>query len=134
MEREPEVTISVYECSEFHSLGEAHEGNTSVKEAVRIWNQIPPERRNGIKSMSVCIGDKDDHDFGTEYEFISGKRIDFEMLPYYPDVMENKKAQDMMKSLMKEFPHFEKMGDIPQQLQESGIEQVNQEKRTGKHR
>ena len=50
------VTLSVYECSEFHSMGEMHENIESVDEAIKIWEGIPATRMNGIKSISVVVG------------------------------------------------------------------------------
>lgn len=45
---EPEVTLTVAECGEFHSMGEFYENIPTVEEAVAIWKQIPSERMNGI--------------------------------------------------------------------------------------
>jgi len=50
---EPEVTLTVAECGEFHSLGEFYENIPTVEEAVAIWKQIPPERMNGIPAINV---------------------------------------------------------------------------------
>ena len=38
----------VSECSEFHNLGEFHEGIETVDEAIKLYNQIPPERMSAV--------------------------------------------------------------------------------------
>ncbi len=48
---EPEVTLTVAECGEFHNMGEFYENIPTVEEAVAIWKQIPPERMNGIPAI-----------------------------------------------------------------------------------
>ncbi|MBP3925982.1 MAG: nucleotidyltransferase, partial [Clostridium sp.] len=50
-EKQTVITLTVAECGEFHNLGEYHEDIASVEEAIEIFNQIPPERMNGIRSI-----------------------------------------------------------------------------------
>ena len=52
---EPEVTLTVAECGEFHNLGEFYENIPTVDEAIAIWKQIPPERMNGIPAIGISI-------------------------------------------------------------------------------
>ena len=42
------VTLTVAECSEFHSMGEFHENIRSAAEAVSKFKEIPPERMHGM--------------------------------------------------------------------------------------
>ena len=78
---EPEITLTVAECSKFPNLGEYYENIPTVDEAIAIWKQIPPERMNGIPSIGVNI-----HMPGTESaedvakNILSGNRIDLEKL------------------------------------------------------
>ena len=84
---EPEVTMTVAECGEFHNLGEFYENIPTVEEAVAIWKQIPPERMNGIPAIGINI-----HTPGTEafedvgIDILSGKRFDLAVLEYIPDI------------------------------------------------
>ncbi len=84
---EPEVTLTVAECGEFHSMGEFYENIPTVEEAVAIWKQIPPERMNGIPAIGINI-----HTPGTEVfedvgiDILSGKRIDLDILEFIPDI------------------------------------------------
>ena len=106
------VTLSVYECSEFHSMGEVHEGIKSVDDAIRVWNSIPSSRMNGIKSIAIVLGEGWD---ATEFEAVIGKTMDLEMLRYYSDIASNQKAISMVKELQEKIPNLEVVGEIPVQ-------------------
>lgn len=106
------VTLSVYECSEFHSMGEMHENIESVDEAIKIWEGIPATRMNGIKSISVVVGEGWD---STEFEAVVGKRMDLEMLNYYSEVTANHRAMDMIKELQEKIADLEVIGEMPNQ-------------------
>ena len=112
------VTLSVYECSEFHSMGEVHEGIKSVDEAIRVWNSIPSSRMNGIKSIAVVVGEGWD---ATEFEAVVGKTMDLEMLRYYSDITANRDALSMVKELREKIPNLEVFGEIPEQQEASVV-------------
>lgn len=112
------VTLSVYECSEFHSMGEVHEGIKSVDEAIRVWNSIPSSRMNGIKSIAVVVGEGWD---ATEFEAVVGKTMDLEMLRYYSDITVNRDALSMVKELREKIPNLEVVGEIPEQQEASVV-------------
>lgn len=59
------LTYYVAECMEFPNLGEYHD-NLSLEEAVRIYQEIPAERMNGIKGIGFELKD------GSDYEGPSG--------------------------------------------------------------
>lgn len=99
----PEVTLTVAECSEFHNLGEYYEGITSVDEALVIYNQIPPERINGIRSIGIQVND-------VQMDIYSGNVIDLGMLEYTPEISGNKEAVELLKELMEKFPDAEILG------------------------
>ena len=108
-----EVTLTVAECGEFHSLGELHENITSVEEAIAVWKSIPLERMNGIPSIGINI-----HTEGTErYEdvemdILSGKVIDLEILDYVPDITGNPKAIEVIAELIDKLPDIEVRGSL----------------------
>lgn len=112
------VTLSVYECSEFHSMGEVHEGIKSVDEAIRVWNSIPSSRMNGIKSIAVVVGEGWD---ATEFEAVVGKTMDLEMLRNYSDIASNRDALSMVKELREKIPNLEVVGEIPEQQEASVV-------------
>ena len=49
------ITFTVAECSEFHSLGEYHEGIQTLEEAATIYREIPPERMHGIPAIGINL-------------------------------------------------------------------------------
>ena len=110
---EKTVTLTVAECGEFHSLGEFHENIASVEEAIAVWKSIPPERMNGIPSISINI-----HTEGTErYEdvemdILSGKVIDLEVLDYVPDITDDPKAIEVIEELIDKLPDIEVRGSL----------------------
>lgn len=112
------VTLSVYECSEFDSMGEVHEGIKSVDEAIRVWNSIPPSRMNGIKSIAIVVGEGWE---ATEFEAVVGKTMDLEMLRYYSDITTNQEALSLVKELREKIPDIEVVGEIPAQEEASAI-------------
>ena len=110
---EKNVTLTVAECGEFHSLGEFYENIASVEEAIAVWKSIPPERMNGIPSIGINI-----HTEGTErYEdvemdILSGKVIDLEVLDYVPDITDHPKAVEVIVELIDKLPDIEVRGSL----------------------
>ena len=54
----PEATISFYvaECAEFPVMGEFHD-NLTLEQALEVYDKIPAERMNGIKSIGFSLED-----------------------------------------------------------------------------
>ena len=121
------VTLIVSECSEFHNLGEFHEGIETVEEAIKLYNQIPPERMNGIRGIGVNV-----HTEGTErYEdvemdIVSGKVADLEILDYVPDITDEPKAIEMIVELIDKLPNIEVRGSLEKWQAASLATQIDQ--------
>lgn len=84
---EPEATISFYvaECSEFPTMGEFHDGVT-LEEALRLYDQIPAERMNGIKGIGFELHDGSEYE--GQYPLMEAGRVDEElinMVQHYKD-------------------------------------------------
>ncbi|NBJ94830.1 hypothetical protein D5281_20185 [bacterium 1xD42-62] len=115
---EPEVTLTVAECGEFHNLGEFYENIPTVEEAVAIWKQIPPERMNGIPAIGINI-----HTPGTEVfedvgmDILSGNRIDLDILEYIPDIKGNPQAMGMIAELVAKLPEMEIDGHLGEEME-----------------
>ena len=115
---EPEVTLTVAECGEFHNLGEFYENIPTVEEAVAIWKQIPPERMNGIPAIGINI-----HTPGTEVfedvgmDILSGNRIDLDILEYIPDIKGNPQAMEMITELVAKLPEMEIDGNMGEEME-----------------
>ena len=110
MENNKKVTLTVNECSEFHSLGESHENIRTVDEAIHIWKKIPAERLRGIKAIGIRVEDKQKPSDYEEMDVLIGRRMDLEMLHYYSDIMENEKAVDMIREIHRKMPDVEVIG------------------------
>ena len=52
--KEESLRYYVAECMEFPNLGEYHD-NLSLEEAIRIYQEIPAERMNGIKGIGLSL-------------------------------------------------------------------------------
>lgn len=115
---EPEVTLTVAECGEFHNLGEFYENIPTVEEAVAIWKQIPPERMNGIPAIGVNI-----HTPGTEafedvgIDILTGNRIDLDILEYIPDIKGNPQAMEVIAELVAKLPEMEIDGRMSEEFE-----------------
>ena len=115
---EPEVTLTVAECGEFHNMGEFYENIPTVEEAVTIWKQIPPERMNGIPAIGINM-----HTPGTEaaedvgIDILSGKRIDLDILDYIPDIKENPQAMEVIAELVAKLPDMEIDGNMSGEME-----------------
>ena len=116
MNNDKRVTLTVNECSEFHNLGESHDNIYTVAEAIHLWERIPAERMDGIKSIGIRVADKSNPDDYSEMDVVVGKHMDLDMLHYYPDITENEKAMDMIKELHKKLPELEVRGEMPESM------------------
>ena len=112
-QKETVVTLTVAECGEFHNLGEFHEGIETVDEAIKLFQQIPPERMNGIPSIGIHIHTEGTERFeDVEMDIVSGKVADLEMLEYVPDISDNPKAIEVIGELIDKLPDIEVRGSL----------------------
>ena len=85
LEKEATITFYVAECSEFPTMGEFHDGVT-LEEALRLYDQIPAERMNGIKGIGFELHDGSEYD--GQYPLMEAGRVDEElinMVQHYKD-------------------------------------------------
>ena len=121
-----QVTLTVAECGEFHNLGEFYEGINSVDEAMAIFNQIPPERMNGIRSIGINIHEEGTADYeDVVLDILSGNTIDLEILEYVPDITGNPKAMAIIEEIVEKVPSAEVLGSLEKwkQVEPSVIDQ-----------
>lgn len=102
------MTFTVAECGEYHNLGEYHEGIRTLGEAVRLYQQIPPERMNGIPSIGINL-----HVAGTDKmedaqaDILSGSEIDIGFISLMPEFSGNPQVQAAVKEIIELFPDKE---------------------------
>ena len=106
------VTLVVAECCEYHALGEHYEGVKSVDEAIRLFQAIPSESLNGIKSIGLDVP-RVDKEFSMEIDVLVGQTFDLDTLNFVPGVKENKQAMEMIARLIDHYPEMEIRGEIP---------------------
>ena len=67
------LSFYVAECMEFPTLGEFYE-NLTLEEAIRIYENIPADRMNGIKGIGFEL--KDGSDYEGTYELMHLGKVD----------------------------------------------------------
>lgn len=113
------VTLTVAECGEFHNFGEYHENIAGVEEAIAIFNQIPPERMNGIPSIGINIHTEGTESYeDTQMDIVSGGVADLEFLDYVPDIAGNPQAMEVIVELLGKLPEVKIDGIINKALEE----------------
>ena len=108
-DREPDGNLTYYvaECMEFPNLGEYHD-NLSLEEAVRIYQEIPAERMNGIKGIGFEL--KDGSDYEGPFPILTGHTIyldTIQSIDYYRD---NPLVQKAVQELAAAMPEMEVLG------------------------
>ena len=93
---EPSISFYVAECMEFPVLGEYHD-NLTLEEAVKLYDAIPANRRNGIKGIGFCL--KDGSDYDGEYELMSAGVISKELIDLVPHYKESPLVQKAVADL-----------------------------------
>lgn len=73
-EVEPKITFYVAECGEFHNMGEFHEDIETIEEALSLYDQIPAERMNAVKSIGFVLSDGSIYD-GMPCDILSGEEV-----------------------------------------------------------
>ena len=108
-DRQPTGTLTYYtaECMEFPNLGEYHD-NLSLEEAVRIYQEIPSERMNGIKGIGFEL--KDGSDYEGPFPILSGQTIDLDTIQAIDYYRDNPLVQKAVKDLAEAMPEMEVLG------------------------
>ena len=101
------LTYYVAECMEFPNLGEYHD-NLSLEEAVRIYQEIPAERMNGIKGMGFEL--KDGSDYEGPFPILTGQTIDMDTIQAIDYYRDNPLVQKAVKELAAAMPEMEVLG------------------------
>ena len=99
-----DLTYYVAECMEFPNLGEYHD-NLSLEEAVRIYQEIPAERMNGIKGIGFEL--KDGSDYEGPFPILTGQTIDLDTIQAIDYYRDNPLVQKAVKELAAAMPEME---------------------------
>ena len=82
-----EITFTVAECGEFHSLGRYRDDISNAEEAIEVWKEYQKGTLNGIPSIGIQIhkpGQPEVEDM--QVDLVSGKTMDLDMLRYYSEI------------------------------------------------
>ena len=101
------LTYYVAECMEFPNLGEYHD-NLSLAEAIRIYQEIPVERMNGIKGIGFEL--KDGSDYEGPFPILTGQTIDLDTIQAIDYYRDNPLVQKAVKELAAAMPEMEVLG------------------------
>ena len=98
----PEANISFYvaECAEFPVMGEFH-GNLTLEQALEIYDKIPAERMNGIKSIGFSL--EDGSIYSGMFDLMVGGEVQAEVVNHIQHYRESplvQKAISDMKTLL----------------------------------
>ena len=102
--KEESLRYYVAECMEFPNLGEYHD-NLSLEEAVRIYQEIPAERMNGIKGIGFEL--KDGSDYEGPFPILTGQTIDLDTIQAIDYYRDNPLVQKAVKELAAAMPEME---------------------------
>ena len=108
-DRQPTGTLTYYaaECMEFPNLGEYHD-NLSLEEAIRIYQEIPAERMNGIKGIGFEL--KDGSDYEGPFPILTGQTIDLDTIQAIDYYRDHPLVQKAVKALAEAMPEMEVLG------------------------
>ena len=108
-DRQPTGNLTYYaaECMEFPNLGEYHD-NLSLEEAIRIYQEIPAERMNGIKGIGFEL--KDGSDYEGPFPILTGQTIDLDTIQAIDYYRDNPLVQKAVKDLAAAMPEMEVLG------------------------
>ena len=124
------VRFTVAECSEFHNMGEFHENIATIKEAMEIFEKIPPERMSAIPAVGIRVADKENPEQVAEMDVIVGKHIDLQLLEYIPEIAENKAAQFAIAEMIHAMADATIYGEVPEEIQKKVLVIESKEKQT----
>ena len=93
-----EITFYTAECMEFVRYGEYREGLGTLEEALKYYDESPPDRLNAVKGIGIHVYDPKENGFIQEFPLIMGKTMDLDLLwdihgiSRYPQILEIAKS------------------------------------------
>ena len=112
-----EITFTVAECGEFHSLGRYRDDISNAEEAIEVWKEYQKGSLNGIPSIGIQIhkpGQPEMED--TQVDLVSGKTMDLDMLRYYPEINGEETAIQKIRELVENLQDVEIVGKTPENI------------------
>lgn len=114
---EPEVTFTVAECGEFHSMGKCYEGIKTADEAVEIWKKVQDRHLNTIPGLGIRVHIPGQEEYmDKQIDLVSGRTIDVSILEYIPSMRKKPIVMEKVAELIHRLPDYEVIGDIQPEL------------------
>ena len=113
----PEVTYTVAECGEFHSMGRYRDDIKDVQEAIALWKEFQDSSLNGIPSIGILVHTPGQTDLEDEQlDLLSGQKIDLDMMQYYPVICKEEAAIENICELIENLPEVGMIGKVPERI------------------
>ena len=97
-----EITFYTAECMEFVRYGEYREGLGTLEEALKYYDEIPPDRLNAVKGIGIHVYDPKENGFIQEFPLIMGKTMDIDLLRDIHGISRYPQILEIAKSLAKQ--------------------------------
>lgn len=115
-EKEATLTYYVAECMEFPVLGEYHEVDT-LAEAVKLYEQIPADRMNGIKGIGFNL--HDGSDYAGAYPLMQGGKVVTEMIDLVEHYKNSPLVQQAVEDIKQYYPDVRETEYQPREAEEN---------------
>ena len=115
-EKEATLTYYVAECMEFPVLGEYHEVDT-LAEAVKLYEQIPADRMNGIKGIGFNL--HDGSDYAGAYPLMLGGKVATEMIDLVEHYKNSPLVQQAVEDIKQYYPDVRETEYQPREAEEN---------------
>lgn len=109
-----EITYTVAECGEFHSMGAYHEGIATIEEAKALFESVRENHSNMISAVGINI-----HEAGTpkiddvQMDVLYGNSIDLDDLRYVPQIWNDQEGLSKIGQIIDAFPDAKVVGELP---------------------
>lgn len=109
-----EITYTVAECGEFHSMGAYHEGIATIEEAKALFEGIRENHSNMIPAVGINI-----HEVGmpeiddVQMDVLYGNTIDLDTLRYVPQIWSDQEGLSKIGQIIDAFPDVRVVGELP---------------------
>lgn len=112
-----EITFTVAECGEFHSLGRYRDDISNAEEAIALWKEYQKGPLNGVPSIGIRIykpGQTGMED--VQVDLVSGKTMDLDMIRYYPEINTEETAIKKIRELVENLHDVKIVGKIQEDV------------------
>lgn len=112
-----EITFTVAECGEFHSLGRYRDDISNAEEAIAVWKEYQKGSLNGIPSIGIRIYKPEQMGMeDVQVDLVFGKTMDLDMLRYYPEINGEETAIQKIRELVENLQDVNVVGKLPENM------------------